>query len=168
MPCLSTARAPAAPAEARVTRDLVGAPTPFRDDLHFLSPSLLFLKLESTNSVGTRLTPGQPPCDSRLLTGTGPTPAPAPRVPRTTFPAPSQSLSLPSVRTERLRNTVPFEKEEERVRPKEESSLCSALVVVSGVGWGAHGKEDVAGRVSQDGPLPRPSPPVKAERVSFI
>lgn len=59
-PPLSTARAPAAPAEARVTRDLVGAPTPFRDDLHFLSPSLLFLKLESTNSVGTRLTPGQP------------------------------------------------------------------------------------------------------------
>lgn len=59
-PPLSTARAPAAPAEARVTRDLVGAPAPFRDDLHFLSPSLLFLKLESTNSVGTRLTPGQP------------------------------------------------------------------------------------------------------------
>lgn len=85
-----------------------------------------------------------------------------------TFPAPSQSLSLPSIRTERLRNTVPFEKEEERERPKEESSLCSALVVVSEVGWGAHGKEDVAGRVSQYGPLPRPSPPVKAERVSFI
>lgn len=54
------------------------------------------------------------------------------------------------------------------MRPKEESSLCSALVVVSGVGWGAHGKEDVAGRVSRYGPLPRPSPPVKAERVSFI